>query len=429
MCLSTRFPPTQRRHPVQVKPAGTISLLLILAIPCALQVLAIALITFLYLHSSSFGIHLITCPDSAQLAEQNPLQLTDWLSQISLCYSNLRMESPELAQPLFQSLNFFLSTPPSAFLQVANPAIGIASPFPPNHLLIGSLALFWITLTVASTLYLNRKLTKPLLLLSHASQRIAQGEFVPTLSLGRIRELAVLTSSFNLMCSEIQQIRQTSTPLSQSLEPHVAERMQTLEQEIQKRSAIEAVLHQANQDLEQLAFIDGLTELLNRRHFDDRLNQEWQRLQTTGQPLSVILCDIDYFKQYNDTYGHLAGDDCLRKVSRTLQQIGKHPAEVVARYGGEEFTLLLPETTPTRALQIAYDIQAAIKSLQISHRGSPIYPYVTVSLGVASLIPKTIDVPQQLIASADHALYQAKSKGRDCIVFSNREEVTHQPLV
>lgn len=437
MCLSTRSPRPKRHLSAQVKPTGTVSLLLILAIPCTLQILAIALITILYLHQSPLSVHLTTCPASSQLIEQSSIHQDHWPIPIPISALTSKANLSEFADNLFQAVangaisdSFRLNTQSlEQRIQGSFPLVIPVRQFTSNNFLIATLALLWVAITVGSTIYLSRKLTRPIVQLSYASQRIAQGEFVPTISLGHIREIAVLASSFNAMCAEVQHIRQTLALHSQILEQKAAERIQTLEQEVQKQMAIEAVFQQANQDLAQLAFIDGLTKLLNRRHFDDRLNQEWWRLQKTGKPLSVILCDIDYFKQYNDTYGHLAGDECLRQVSRTLQRMGKHPADVVARYGGEEFTLLLPETTSMGAIQIAYEIQAAIRSLQITHRGSPIYPYVTVSLGVASLIPQTKGPPQQLIAGADRALYQAKSKGRDCIVVSNPQEVDHQKFV
>ncbi len=443
MCLSTRFLQPHHRLSTQVKPSSTVSLLLILAIPCILQILAIAIITFLCLHYSQINIGLTAYPEQIQATEPGSTQLHyHWFAKASIHLLKSKVTSSELTGSLLEipayaavSDHLPASQIPEQFINIAIPVAAIVNQLTQSNLMIAGLCFPWVMMTVGTIVYLSRKLARPILQLSQVSQQLAQGKLVPTITLGRIRELAILADSFNYMCTEIRQVRQLLELHSQMLEQKVSERTQALEQEVRKRVAIEAVLHQANRELEQLAFFDGLTDLLNRRHFDNRLNQEWRRLRHTGKPLSVILCDIDYFKQFNDTYGHLAGDECLRQVSRTLQQIGlqqvgKRSSDVVvARYGGEEFALLLPDTTPTGAIQIAYEIQSAIRSLQITHQGSPIYPFVTVSLGIASLVPHGKDSPQQLIASADRALYQAKSKGRDCIVVSNSVKVGEHQFV
>jgi len=175
----------------------------------------------------------------------------------------------------------------------------------------------------------------------------------------------------------------------------------------------EAALVRANQDLQRLATLDGLTGVANRRQFNQRLREEWQRLRREQQTLALILCDIDYFKQYNDTYGHLAGDDCLQQVARALASLVKRPADLVARYGGEEFALLLPNTDLDGAAYIANKLTCAIAELNLAHQAAP-SGALTISSGVAASVPQIHQVPESLIAAADRALYLAKQQGRNC---------------
>jgi diguanylate cyclase (GGDEF)-like protein/PAS domain S-box-containing protein len=184
---------------------------------------------------------------------------------------------------------------------------------------------------------------------------------------------------------------------------------------IQQSSLFEQ-LEAANQELQRLACIDGLTQVANRRRFDEYLHTEWRRLAREKKPLSLILCDIDYFKLYNDTYGHLAGDLCLQQVAQVLHQSLKRPADLVARYGGEEFAMILPNTDITGAAFIAETIRRRVRGLEIPHAQSPVSQCVTLSLGVATQIPTTDTSAQALIAAADEALYRAKAEGRDRVV-------------
>jgi diguanylate cyclase (GGDEF)-like protein/PAS domain S-box-containing protein len=169
----------------------------------------------------------------------------------------------------------------------------------------------------------------------------------------------------------------------------------------------------ANFELERLASVDGLTQVANRRRFDDYLNAEWRRLTGGQAPLSLILCDIDCFKIYNDTYGHLAGDFCLQQVAGAIRLAVSRPTDLVARYGGEEFALILPNTQADGALYVAESIRSLVKDLEIIHVHSSVAPYVTLSLGVASIVPSAGATPATLIAAADEALYRAKKQGRD----------------
>ncbi|MEH2079400.1 MAG: diguanylate cyclase [Nostoc sp.] len=183
--------------------------------------------------------------------------------------------------------------------------------------------------------------------------------------------------------------------------------------DITGRKQIELALQDANQKLEQLANLDSLTQVANRRCFDTRLQAEWRRLAREQQPLSLIMFDVDKFKLYNDYYGHLAGDDCLMRIAQTVQQTIHRPADLVARYGGEEFLVLLPNTDLAGAIKVAQSIQQAIHALAIPHVQSDVKDIISVSLGITCRIPTWDIRPDTLIASADKALYHAKQNGRD----------------
>ncbi|XGV86768.1 MAG: diguanylate cyclase domain-containing protein [Limnothrix sp. BL-A-16] len=186
-----------------------------------------------------------------------------------------------------------------------------------------------------------------------------------------------------------------------------------LEREVAERQRVEATLLTVNLELERLATSDGLTQVANRRCFDTTINREWQRLAQDHRPMSLVLCDVDYFKRFNDHYGHQAGDDCLIQVARTLQDGTRRATDLVARYGGEEFAILLPDTDLTMAVEVIDRLRRAIENLKIPHERSEASPWVTVSLGLACQFPKMGNTPQNLIAAADAALYEAKQQGRN----------------
>lgn len=183
--------------------------------------------------------------------------------------------------------------------------------------------------------------------------------------------------------------------------------------DITARKQIELALQQANQKLELLANLDGLTQVANRRCFNNRLQSEWRRLAREQQPISLILFDVDRFKSYNDYYGHLAGDDCLTRIAQILQKVVLRPADLAARYGGEEFAVLLPNTDLEGGIKVAQNIQQEIHHLAIPHAQSNVKEIVTVSLGISSFIPKLEVKPDTLVSYADKALYDAKQQGRD----------------
>ncbi len=197
------------------------------------------------------------------------------------------------------------------------------------------------------------------------------------------------------------------------LQRQLQEQNERLKQEIHSRIIAETLLQEANAKLERLVNLDGLTQLANRRCFDEYLEQEWQRLAREKQPLSLIMCDIDFFKNYNDTYGHIAGDDCLRKVSLLIKQSVRRPADLAARYGGEEFVLVLPNTDIEGSIQVAEVIRQKLLELKLPHEDSAVSAFVTLSMGVTSLIPKIDSQPSVLLTSADYALYRAKELGRN----------------
>ena len=168
--------------------------------------------------------------------------------------------------------------------------------------------------------------------------------------------------------------------------------------------------------LQDLSRRDGLTGLANRRHFDECLEREWKRALREKAPLSIIMCDIDFFKDFNDTYGHQSGDDCLRAVARVLEQDLRRPLDVAARYGGEEFVVVVPGTPLPGALAVAESIRSGIEALAIPHASSSAAPVVTISLGVASVVPAPDGAAAEILSAADQALYRAKGEGRNRVL-------------
>ncbi len=189
-----------------------------------------------------------------------------------------------------------------------------------------------------------------------------------------------------------------------------ADYARTLEQKVMERTA---ALEQANQELHRLATIDGLTHLANRRSFDDYLAQQWQQLGEKQQPLVVILCDVDYFKRYNDHYGHQAGDHCLQEIARAMERVVKRPNDLVARYGGEEFVIVLPNTSLEVAMVLAEALGRELQRLALPHEKSDVACHVTLSQGIRCITPSSAMEPSEIVAQADEALYQAKSQGRN----------------
>ncbi|SIS39791.1 diguanylate cyclase [Neptunomonas antarctica] len=185
---------------------------------------------------------------------------------------------------------------------------------------------------------------------------------------------------------------------------------------IRARISMMLELKRSRDFLERSARIDGLTGVNNRREFEKTLEMEWRRSARTRQPLSLIMLDVDHFKAFNDRYGHLAGDSCLRRIASAMQTTVNRSHDAVCRYGGEEFVVLLPDTDKKGAALVAQAIRDHILSLGIAHERSSTGLVVTVSQGVATLIPSSSNNPHELVEQADQALYKAKNTQRNCVV-------------
>ncbi len=180
--------------------------------------------------------------------------------------------------------------------------------------------------------------------------------------------------------------------------------------------------------LQHAALVDQLTQIANRRHFDSFLEQEWHRALRSGQPLSLIVLDVDHFKLYNDNLGHAAGDLCLQKVAAALQSRALRTTDLAARYGGEEFVLLFAETTLDTAVALAESIRAHVESLHLPHPRSPTSEWLTVSIGVASIVPTQLDRIEQFFVAADRMMYAAKEGGRNRVAAVNQGATTWEDL-
>ena len=210
----------------------------------------------------------------------------------------------------------------------------------------------------------------------------------------------------------------------QQLDLEVQLRTWALEEEIRHRREVEASLQRANAELARLVTVDGLTQLANRRHFDEVLAREWQRQLRTHRSLSLLMVDVDFFKRYNDRLGHQQGDRCLIAVARVLQEATQRPGDLVARYGGEEFAIVLPDTAMDGAVWVAGQLRQRLLEANLCHPDSPLGGRLTVSIGIASVTPCPELGVEHLIRRADQALYQAKAGGRDRFMLFNTREPT-----
>lgn len=190
--------------------------------------------------------------------------------------------------------------------------------------------------------------------------------------------------------------------------------------DISERKKAEEKMISLQRQLEVFSFEDGLTGVANRRRFDSNLDVEWASARRGAQPLSLIMLDLDFFKQYNDHYGHMQGDDCLKSLAQALNLAATRPRDIVARFGGEEFVLLLPETDENAALQVAEHCQRIIEKLQIPHAASAVGRFVTASMGVGTIKQPSAEMePRHFIEAVDKLLYKAKKNGRNRIEFAN----------
>jgi len=174
-------------------------------------------------------------------------------------------------------------------------------------------------------------------------------------------------------------------------------------------------LEKANQELEMMVSIDGLTQIANRKFFDETLSKEWDRAKRKDTPLGLLMIDIDNFKNYNDTYGHQGGDKCLKRLAKLFEELAQRPGDLAARYGGEEFAIILAETDLVGVKKVGERVRKEVENLELEHKGSGVSKYVTVSIGAAVAKPKVNakDKEQTLIEAADKLLYLAKESGRN----------------
>ena len=179
---------------------------------------------------------------------------------------------------------------------------------------------------------------------------------------------------------------------------------------------------QSETALQRAALLDPLTKIANRRHFDTFLEKEWLRAIRSSEPLSLVVIDVDHFKLYNDTLGHAAGDACLRKVAAALQSHALRPTDIAARFGGEEFVLLFAETSADTAFKLAESVRAHIESIELPNPRSSTSSWLTVSVGVATIVPSQADTIEAFFVSADQAMYQAKEAGRNRVVAAPRTQ-------
>ncbi len=262
---------------------------------------------------------------------------------------------------------------------------------------IGIILISFLLSVILSAL-ITQYLKYPVEQLEIAARQVLHKKYNLVLDVDRQDEMGSLVDVFNMMVADIRD--------------HTA----TLERKVLERTL---ELQQANKALQKLAEQDGLTGVFNRRYFDQFLEEEWLRSQANQTWISLIFCDIDCFKPYNDTYGHQAGDQCLREVAQTVSQCVSRSTDVVARYGGEEFVVVLPETPVEDAVALAEQIRCGVNQRHLANQGSIVSAYVTVSLGVASMIPTETVTTTALIKAADQALYQAKNEGRDRIAIGS----------
>lgn len=265
--------------------------------------------------------------------------------------------------------------------------------------------LFFVLVTllvvIGLVLLLAFRLSKPIVQMTHWAEQLSQGDWA----------LLNADNENGLQDYPVQEIRRLSKSLS-TMASNLHDTVSNLEERVAERTA---ELEQVNSNLFELSNTDGLTGIPNRRKFDEVLNSEWNRATRTGQPLVAAIIDVDWFKKYNDHYGHLAGDDCLRKVASILKSKIRRSSDLVARYGGEEFAIISPGINKVNALEMANIICSAIAQANLPHAMSP-FGMITVSVGVALIVP-TIDVtPATLIQAADEALYHAKDSGRNQVI-------------
>ena len=263
------------------------------------------------------------------------------------------------------------------------------------------IGLLCFVISIALAAVIARSISSPLEKLVHSMRATESGNYGNRMQPEGNDELTVLTEEFNEMASKIDQH-------NVQLEDRVNERTHDLAE--------------ANSKLKALSLTDGLTGIANRRHFDETLLGELHRAVRSQTPLALMMVDVDFFKDYNDCYGHQEGDSCLRRVSSALQLHSRRSSDLVARYGGEEFVLVAADTDAETALALAETIRKSIEAMQLPHERSPL-GCVTISVGVAVMVPDEGLTPEMLGRMADKAMYRAKGQGRNQVVLSGRNVV------
>jgi len=237
----------------------------------------------------------------------------------------------------------------------------------------------------------------------------------------RVNSLMVKALKFEIMHQRLTNEKQQVSLLNDDLKSEIAKRELTEKKLIDEKDKAQSL----SEELMKLTSLDGLTKINNRRGFDNYLASEWNRALREHTSLALILCDIDYFKSFNDTYGHQAGDNCLISVAVMLESFARRAGDFAARYGGEEFAIILPNTGIEEAGKIAEQIRLAILDLKIPHVGSAVNDHVSISFGVSAMVPESHQRPAQLITRADKALYQSKLEGRNRTTTSHVHAAIH----
>lgn len=241
------------------------------------------------------------------------------------------------------------------------------------------------------------------------------------LSSQRVNSLMTKALKFEIMHQRLADEKQQVSMLNDGLKGEIAKRELTEKKLIDEKDKAQAL----SEELMKLTSLDGLTKINNRRGFDNYLASEWNRALREQTSLALILCDIDYFKSFNDAYGHQAGDDCLISVAIVLESFARRAGDFAARYGGEEFAIILPNTEIEEAEKIAEQIRLAILDLKIPHSGSRVNKYISMSFGISAMTPGPDQQPSMLISEADRALYQSKLEGRNMTTSSHSHPVVH----
>lgn len=263
--------------------------------------------------------------------------------------------------------------------------------------------------------------------------------FIGSITLLMLGILTLMSYHLNRMVNKYSSYEEENVELIERLDEEkqiIIKLNNDLQNELSKQKKIEFALKEEKLKVEnlvekllKLSTIDGLTGIPNRRHFDEYMGKEWSRCAREQMPLSLIICDIDHFKAYNDYYGHLKGDDCLRKIGSTLSEHARRGGDMAARYGGEEFAVILPNTNKENATLLAEQIHEAIEGLALEHKASKTSNVITASFGVATIIPKREILSSVLVSLADKALYEAKQGGRNRVVTMDPEIINYNQSI